>query len=358
MRFCGWALAAVLFLSGCASVLPSSAQYPSPVSSAAQPGASNQGGTSYARKGAEALRLALKSVGADEALERIPAEGLKATDEGVEAGCVAAPGSKPVLVCHFGPSAKQPVAQVILWYDREGWQSQLYPQASIKMADERKAAMEAWGCQLGCYSGISAARQAGTELLVVVNHGYATGNQKAEEAQLLHLVEDRWQVVWVPGEGDWNYGDAEVILPAKGIASLQVKNSSRLRQDRLAGFVNEQPGGQYRRFTERWERKGDVYVMRDQVEQPSPYGALVRLISYLSAGADEKATALLSPAVPLETARKALAQKPQRQGWEIVQWGPNGFLLDTTKTGKPGIGVRFEQTGSDWVLAEVWEVKQ
>ncbi len=358
MRTVSVVVVAILLLAGCGGALPSSAQYPSPVTSAAQPGAGNQGSTAYAKRGAEALRAALREVSADEALERIPLEGLKLTDAGVEAGCAPAPGHVPILVCHFGPAIAQPVAQVILWYERGGWQSQLYPPASIKLTEERKKAMEAWGCQIGCYSGISAARQAGNELLVVVNHGFATGNQHAEEAQLLRFQEGRWQVAWVPGEGDWNYSDAKVTLSPKGITLFQVKNSSRHRQDRLSGYLAEQAGGDLRQFSERWERKGDGYMIRDQVEEPSPYGALVRLISYLSSGADEKAMALLAGSVPLEEARKALAQRPQRQGWSVVRWGSSGYLIDTTRSGKPGLGVRFERQGEDWVLAEIWQVKQ
>lgn len=352
-------LLAAALLAGCASALPSSSQYPLPVASAAQPGVSGQGEMSYARRGAEALRASLRGTDPDEALERIPVEGVNLPEDRVEAGCAGAPGDKVVLVCHFGPSAAQPVAQVILWHDGEGWQSQLYPQASIKMAEERRRAMEPWGCSIGCYSGISRARQAGGgELLVVVNLGHATGTQHAEEVQLLHLKDNRWQVLWVPGHGDWNYSDAQVVLAAKGTQLFQVHNSSRNRQDRLSGYLAEQAVGEHRRFTEQWERKGSAYRMRDQVEHPSPLGALARLIHYLSTGADEKALDLLSPELNLEEIRKNLAQQPQRQGWNVVRWGTNGYLLETAKAGKPQMGVRFEPKGSGWVLAEVWKVKQ
>lgn len=352
-------LVAVL-LTGCDLALPSNAQYPGPVASAAQPGVAAAGDLPYAHRGLEAMRNALRDLEPDEALARVPAEGLHLENAKVNAACVAAPGALPVLVCHFGPLAAQPVAQGIFWHDDGGWHAQLYPQAPRPLTAERLAWFEQHGCRLGCRSGVSRVRQGGSglgpELLVVMNLGLL-GPQRAEEAQLLRLVDDEWRVAWVPGEGDWYYGHAEVRLPARGFATFQVRNSSLSRQDRLTGYLSESASDEFRRFTERWEKKGAAYVMRDKAEEPSPFGALVRLIDYLSTGADEKAGPLLRPGISLEEARKALAQKPLRQGWPVVRWGESGFLLDTAKTGKPTVGVRFERHGDGWALAEVKRVQ-
>jgi hypothetical protein len=348
----------MIAVSGCSRALPSSAQYPAPVLSAAQPAVAGRGDTAYARRGAEAIRAALRGLEPDEVLERVPREGLKLPDAEVAAGCIAAPGTLPVLICHYGPAASQPVAQAILWHARAGWQAQLYPQAPARLASERKKALAELGCQIGCYSGLVQARQFpdsdGAELLVVVNLA-ATGAARADEVQVLHMTNDGWEVQWVPAAGDWNYGHAAVELPAKGVTQFHVLNSSWNREDSLTGYMAEPEGGEHRRFRELWVRKGEGYVLKDRREEPSPFSALVRLIHYLSTGADEKAQALLVKGVDLEMARKALAQKPKRQGWTVVRWGESGFLLDTAGTGKPNRGVRFEQKGENWILAEVWE---
>jgi hypothetical protein len=359
MRLLGsFSLLAVL-LTACSHALASATQYPTPVPSAAQPAAEGRGDVGYARRAMEAIRAALREYDPGEALEHIPEQGLHLPEAGVEAVCAAAPGSLPILACHLGPSAGQPVAQALFWYERGAWQSQLYPQAPARMAGERRAFLADLGCQIGCYSGVVRARQytppdeEQPELLVVVNLG-ATEGQQAEEVHLLRMTDGEWQTVWTPGGGDWNYGHARVELPARGIAHFKVRSSSWLRSDSLAGYFAEPEQGAHRRFTERWVRKGSAYMLVDRREEPTPYSTLVRLVHYLSTGADRKAAALLEPSLPLEDVRKALAQKPLRQGWGLTVWKEHGFLVDRTGNGQPGLGVRFVHQAGEWLLAELW----
>lgn len=346
----------VCLLWGCGRALPSATQSLAPVASAAQPAVSGKGDLAYAWRGAEAMRSALRDVDPEEALQRISGKGFYLPDAQVSARCAAAPGEYPALVCHFGPPESPPIAQAILWHEREAWRSQLYPQAPPGLADERRGALTDLACQIGCHSGISQARQThgetGPELLVVVDLGIARGH-KAEEVQVLRMVDGLWEVLWVPGDGNWNHGHAEVVLASRGIAQFEMRSSSWIRRDRLHGYLDEPLEGEHRRFSERWVRKGDGFVMRDQWEEPTPYGALVRLIHYLSTGADEKARLLIRPEISLDEARKALAQNPPRQGWKLTRFGDNGFQLDTAKKGKPTLGVRFERQDAGWVLSEI-----
>ena len=313
----------------------------------------------YAKRATEAIRAALREYGGpDEAVEQATQGPMELSDQAVQAGCRAASGQMPLLVCHFGPSASQPVAQAIYWYERGGWQSQLYPQASVEATAERKELLAELGCRLVCYSGIARARQVTTpegetELLVVADLGFS-GGQRAEEPHLLRFVNGQWQMVWAPGAGDWNYGHAQVELTAKGIAQFKVRSTSWLRTDSLTGYFAEAETGVHRRFTEHWMRKGKAYVLANRAEEPTPYGTLVRLVHYLSTGGDEKAAGLLSPDLDLEDARKALAQKPRRQGWTVTRWGDHGFLVDRMHSGRPDLGVRFVRQDDDWLLAEMW----
>lgn len=345
--------------SGCARALPSAAQYPAPIPSAAQPGVAGKGDVTYALKALEAVRKALREYEPKDALAAVPAEPIALPDDNVTAGCVAAPGKLSLLLCHFGPAPAQPVAQGLFWYDREGWQAQLYPAAPLQLTAERRESFGELGCQLGCYSGISQARQLtdqnGTTLLVVVNLGF-TSALKAEEVQILTFKDDRWSVRWVPAPGDWYYGHTEVVLPAGGgLETFQLTNSSWLRDDPLSGYLAEPESSEHRRFKERWVRKGEGYMLKDRAEEPSSYAALVRVIHYLSRGADEKVRPLLDAEIEVEEARKALAQRPLRQGWSVTRWGTDGYLLDRAGNGKPDLGVRFERRGDEWVLAEIWK---
>ena len=346
----------LLTATGCFRALPSAGQYPGPVPSAVQPAVSTRGDATYAQKGVAALRGALKGLDPEEALERIPQEGIRVPDVRVAARCVAAQGALPLLVCHFGPAVSQPVAQAILWYDRETWTGQLYPQAPPKVAAARLASLADLGCRVGCYGGIRQVRQSpGPELLVVADLGI-TGRERAEEVQLLHLVDGIWEVAWVPDAGDWHYGHTRVQIGTKGVQQFQVRTSSWLRQDSLSGYLKESESTEHRYFLERWMRKGQAYVMVDRAEEQTPYSSLVRTIHHLTNGADEKARVLIGREITLDQARQALAQNPRRQGWEVTRWGEHGFLLDTKRTGTPNLGVRFEPQGSDWVLAEIWPI--
>jgi hypothetical protein len=352
------ALLLALLLAGCVPAAPSTTQYPAPVASAAQPAVAGKGDTAYVRRAIEAIRVALKEYVTDGADTQLLPDRLTLPDAGVEAQCAAASGSLPVLACHFGPNAAQPVAQALFWPDRAAWQAQLYPQAPTALATERRTGLSGRGCQIGCYSGLVQARQAlgseGRELLVVADLGLTSG-QRAQEAHLLRLTDDGWKVVWAPAPGNWNYGHAQVELSSRGLNQFAVRSSSWLREDSFTGYVDEQESSEHRQFRERWMRKDSGYVMVDRLEEPTPYGSLVRLIHYLSGGAEEKAQVLLAPGVSLEEARKTLAQKPRRQGWKATRWGEHGFLLDTRQEGKPTLGVRFEQQDAEWVLAELWQ---
>ncbi len=345
-----------LFATGCVAAVPTASEYPAPVASAAQPSVTGRGDIAYAKRGAEAIRQAISRLGTDEAVRRLPEEGLTLADAAVEAACTAADGNLPVLVCHFGPERSRPVAQVIVWYERDGWEAQLYPQAPETPARERQQAFAELGCRLGYYSGISRVREArgpdGRQLLVVVDMGFA-GEVPAEEVQVLRLRDGIWEVQWVPGAGDWNYGHARVSLAPGGIDHFDVQSSSWLRKDRLSGYLAEGPSSEHRLFEDRWVRKGSGYLLRDRVERESPYSALLRLIHYLSTGADEKALALLDPAIDLEDARRILAQKPRGQRWAVTRWGESGFLIDTRQGGKPDVQARFGRRDGQWVLVEV-----
>ncbi|HWI53012.1 MAG TPA: hypothetical protein VNT01_12810 [Symbiobacteriaceae bacterium] len=351
-------LLAVLTI-GCSPALPSATQYPVPVASAAQPALEARGDVTYARRALEAIRSALRSMEPEE-LEAVAEKGLQLPDAGVEAGCAAAvPGDgPPTLVCHFGPAASQPVAQGIFWQENSVWEAQLYPQAPPALAAERAALLTDHGCRLGCNSGISKVRLAagadGRELLVVVDIGFISG-LKAEEVQVLRFRDRRWDVLWVPPAGDWNYGHARVELSARGHNHFQVRSTSWLRQDYFAGYFSEPEAGEHRRFAERWMRKGTGFVLANRAEEHTPYSSLVKLVHYLSVGGDEKAAALIARDLPLDEVRQALAQKPKRQGWTVTRWGDHGFLLDTKGEGKPALGVRFEREGDEWVLAEIWK---
>jgi hypothetical protein len=308
----------------------------------------------YARRGMEAIRTALRETDPDDAPE-LARTGLSLPEARVAAGCAYADGEMPTLVCHYGPSASQPVAQAVFWYAQGIWQAQLYPQAPLELAGDRAEVLAGYGCRLGCSSGVVRARQApgAREMLVVIDMGFSSG-RRAEEAQLLRFDEGRWQLVWAPPGGDWNYGDAAVEFANRGLAQFRVRSSSRMRQDLYSGYLSEPDGGEHRRFVERWERKNSAYVMADRSEEPTPYSTLVRLIHYVSVGGDEKAAALLARDLPLDEVRQALTQRPRRQGWTVTRWGGEGFLLDTKNSGKPDLGVRFAKQDDGWVLAELW----
>jgi hypothetical protein len=352
----GWLVLLLRF--GCTPVLPSAAPSPAPVPSAAQPAAIGRGGSAYAHSGLEALRTALREVKPEEALKRWAQDGVNIPDAGVAAGCAATPAPMPVLVCHFGPVVTRPVAQAILWHDGQFWHAQLYPQTPSEMHRQREETFAGNGCQIGCSSAIVQVRQGiderRPELLVVVDLGVAAG-RRAHEVHLLALVDDAWQVVWAPA-GDWHYGDATVKLTTKGITGFTVRNSSWLRSDLLSGYLQETAAGDQRRFVERWVRKGSAFILQDRAEEPSPYSSLVRLIHYLSQGADEKAEALIAPHLPVDDVRQALAQRPKRQEWSVIRWGDDGFLLDRRRTGKPDLRVRFARKDGQWILTDLWPI--
>lgn len=350
-----WLLPFVAAL-GCSHAMPSATQYPAPVASAAQPAVASRGDVAYARRALEAIRSALRGMEPEE-LETVVSQGLDLAEAGVSARCADAGGISPTLVCHFGPAASQPVAQGIFWYENDVWEAQLYPQASANLTAERTELLGQEGCRMGCYSGISRARQTsgadGRELMVVVDFGYAS-RKKAEEVQLLRLNDRRWEVLWVPAAGDWGYGHTQVELGARGSSHFQVRTTSWMRQDSFTGYFSEPEVGEHRRFTERWMRKDTGYVMADRSEESSPYSSLVRLVHYLSVGGDEKAAGLVAPDLPLDEIRQALAQRPRRQSWSVTRWGDHGFLVDTKGDGKPTLGVRFVNDGEAWVLAEIF----
>lgn len=345
-------------VAGCGHARPSAAAYPAPVASAAQPAAAAKGDIGYARRGAEAIRSALHGLEPEEAMTRAPRAGVAAAPD-IVVSCLPVRGEPPVILCHYGPNSAQPVAQAIFWYEQEAWQYQFYPQAALGLAAERREALSELGCRIGCFGAIAQARlvpgDGGPELMVVVDLG-AGGPAKAQEVQLLSFADGVWSVAWVPPAGDWNYGHAEVTLPRSGDARFQVRSSSWERQDHLFGYVHEPENGEHRWFNDRWERRGDGYFLRDRDEESSPYSTLLRAIHYLTTGADEKARGLLAPELELETARKALAQKPKRQSWKLARRGESEFMLETRGTGKPDRAVRLEQRNGTWVIAEVKEL--
>lgn len=337
------------------AVLPSSGTYPQPMASAAQPAATGRGAASYASRAVDGLRNALRGLDPEVALERVPGEGLSATDPQAQARCAAAQGDLPVLVCHFGPAAERPVAQALFWHDRGGWQAQLYPQAPIRLAEARREGLAPLGCLIGCQSAIRSARlvsgaEVRRELLVVVDLGAVAG-RPAEELHVLTLADGRWHLTWAPGEGEWSYGDARITLPTRGEALFSVTSSSWLQSDLLSGYLNGTGAESVRWFTERWVRKGDGFALRSRQELPGAYRSLVRLIHFLSTGADEKAAELTT--VALEEARKALAQRPPRQGWRIAHAGEGEILLDPNRPDRQAVRVKLERRGEEWIVTRI-----
>ncbi|HYG57233.1 MAG TPA: hypothetical protein VD902_04100, partial [Symbiobacteriaceae bacterium] len=110
----------------------------------AQPAASAKGDRSYARLSMEAIRRSLLEwQDPAEAVTDAAGRAIALTEPQVEAGCIpAAESDLPLLICHFGPAASQPVAQAIFWHAQGTWQAQLYPQASARVAAERKELLE------------------------------------------------------------------------------------------------------------------------------------------------------------------------------------------------------------------------
>lgn len=345
-------LLAVLVTS-CGAALPSAAQPPEPVPSAAQPAITGGGSRTYALRTLDGLRQVLAKLGPVRALDQIPKEGIRLSEQGARAGCVAASGDMTILLCHFGPEGGRPIAQGILWHDGRGWRSQLYPQARARVAAERAAFLAETGCQAGCQGRFRQGRlyrsDEGAELLVVVDTSSADGHP-AEEVHVLRLADDEWTVLWVPDAGDWNYGHATVIL-GKGTHQFTVRSSSWLRQDHLSGYLSEPAEGDHRWFAERWMRKGDGYVLRDRREEPTPFGALVRLVYYASTGADEKAQRFLGPGVGWERMRPVLAQRPRRQGWKATRQGEQRYVVQPGN-GRPMVILEFDQHGGGWLVTE------
>ncbi len=344
MRFPIWFLGTLLLLQACALAQPTAATGPAPVPSAAQPAVEGPGSQSYARRGLEALRNRLLHGGSiDEPLT-----------EGVSR-CLQAEGGEQ-MICAYGPSPDQPVTLVLLWPDDGDWHGQLYPQARDGIAAERRDLFAPRGCAFGCFSQVRKVRSGqgtdGPELLVVVDLG-AQAESPMEEVHLLRLVNGAWEITWLPGSGDWNWGHAKVALPDSGITDFRVRSSSWWREDRFSRYFAEQESGEHRWFAERWVRKASGFMLRNQVEEPSPYSSLVRLVHFLSTADDDRAREFLGPDLGLEEAREALAQDPPRQGWAMRRIGELTFEIDRKGNGEYDLSVRFSRVEDKYKLTEI-----
>lgn len=327
---------------------PAASVAPEPVPSAARPAAAGTGDQSFARRGMEALRSHLASKEGE-----LEGEELSLPAVGLAARCIAAEGTDQAVLCQYGPTDGDWVAQALLWREHSAWLGQLYPQGPDWLATERRQHFQSEGC--GCRGRVRQARlgsgEKGLELLVVVDLG--TTEAPMEEVHLLRLEREHWSLDWAPAPGNWNWGHAKVTLSQPGLTGFGVRYSSWGRQDRFSGYLTSPPGGEHRWFTERWVRKGAGYVLRDQSEERGPYGALVRLVYYLSHHDEERSGRLLGTGIDLEQARKALAQQPPRQGWKVVQSGPTTFGLDRDGDGKPDLQAGFEEQEGEWILTSL-----
>lgn len=336
-------LLSLWFLAACALARPAASGGPEPVPSASLPAVAGKGDPSFARRGLESIRTRLA---AREEGER--SGGFSLAEKELAARCLRADGADEVVLCQFGPAPDRWVAQGLFWQEDGLWEGQLYPQAPDYLALERQEHFRALGC--ACQGKVRQARledgESGPELLVVIDLGKA--ELPMEEVHLLRLKGGIWRVAWVPAPGDWNWGHARVTLSQPGLTGFGVRSSSWGRQDRFAGYLAA--GGEHRWFTERWVRKGAGYVLRDQAEEPGAYGSLVRLIYYLSHHDEERARALIGPAVALEEAQKALAQRPPRQGWGVAKTGPGAFGIDRDGDGEPDLHATFAEHDGTWVL--------
>lgn len=329
---------------------------PAPIASAAQP-AAPQGDLTFARRGAEALRRHLEAMGEPDALptsltpETAP---IALPEANLVAGCLRAEGEENLVLCHYGHVADRPLAQAIFWRADDQWQWQLYPQVGRPVASERRLHFAHFECTFGCHGALRQARAGSAgdvrELLVVADLGVA-GGIAMEEPHLLRFVHGLWQAVWAPAPGDWNWGHARVTLGRSGLQTLRVRGSSWWRVDRLSGYLAEPPGGPHRWFEERWVRTGDSYILRDQVEEPSPFAALVRLIHYLNTSDDGRAHHLMDPALELEVVRQAL--RGSKKGWGVNPSPDGSFLLDRDGDGQPDLHLTFAQGAEGWRLVSL-----
>jgi len=325
----------LLLLQACALAQPTTSMDHSPVPSAAQPAVEGPGDPVRARRGLESLRQHLQRGGA---LSEQVGEGVYR--------CLTAEGGEQ-LICAYGSSADQPIALAIFWPENlRDWRWQFYPRGPSDRETERRSLFVPKGCSFGCFSQVRQVRAGegdrGPELLVVVDLG-AQATSPMEEVHLLRLVGDAWEVAWLPGRGDWNWGHARVTLPESGLTQFRVRSSSWWREDRFAGYLSEPEEGEHRWFAERWVRKGSGFVLRDQTEEPSGYGTLVRLIHYLSTADDQRAAAMLTPGLSLEAARQTLAQRPPRQGWSLKRLSPLVYEIDRDGDGRHELTVHLHE---------------
>ncbi|MFZ5826901.1 MAG: hypothetical protein ACOY94_21625 [Bacillota bacterium] len=358
MRPLAGILATALLVQVVALAQPANSRGPAPVPSAAQPAVVGTGDWSYARRGLEALRTQV----AKQESEEEPQPGVSMEwalpESNLAASCLVAevtPMMEPVLLCEYGPTGEEVVAQAILWREDGIWQGQLYPQAPESVAAERRQLFQQLRCPAGCRAKVRQARAVhhpdGLELMVVANLGSAA--TPMEEVHLLRLSHDTWNIVWTPAPGDWNWGHARVTLMQTGLNGFSLRSSSWTRKDRFSGYLAEPPEGEHRWFEERWVRTGVGYILKDQVEEPGAYGTLVRLVYYLSNHYEQRAQELLDPAVDLAEAQTALAQRPPRQGWKVERSGESTFQLDRNDDGRADLEAAFSQAESRWVLSRL-----
>lgn len=329
-----------------------------PIPSVAQSAALGRGNREYGRRGMEALRSHMAELVKEHDVPQGKPKTFSLPDAGLTARCLSAeaqPPSEPVLLCQYGPTIAEAAARAIFWQEDGVWLGQLYPQPPDPIAAERRQLFRQYGCIADCEGSVRQARTGrrpdGLELLVVMELG--TPAARKEEVHLLRLVDQAWVVAWVPSPGDWNWGHAQVTLMQSGLSTFGVRSSSWNRQDRFAGYLAEPSNGEHRWFTERWVRTGMGYILRDQLEEPGAYGALVRLVYYLSHHDDRRAQRLLAHDMGLDEARQALAQRPAPQGWKVLRVDSATFRLDRNGDGSPDLEVGFRHAATGWVLARL-----
>lgn len=351
-------LATAILVQAVALAQPAGLWEPAPEPSTARFAVQGTIDSRYAQGGLEALRTLVSEQEASTSVGPGERQEFSAPDGVLTAWCLSAeatPTTEPVLLCEYGQTGEEPGARAILWQAEGVWQGQLYPQVPEPLADERRQLFRQLSCPAGCQERFRQARvvsgSGSLELLVVSDLG--TPDAPMEEVHLLRLAGDEWGVIWAPAPGDWNWGHARVTLMQSGVNGFGVRSSSWTRQDRFAGYLAEPPEGQHRWFVERWVRTGTGYILKDQMEEPDSYGALVRLVYYLSHRYDQRARDLLDPAIALDEARTALAQRPARQGWKVERADASSFRLDRNHDGKVDLQVDFYEAAGGWVLSRL-----
>ncbi|ADI02067.1 tetratricopeptide repeat protein [Syntrophothermus lipocalidus] len=175
---------------------------------------------------------------------------------------------------------------------------------------------------------------------------------------LYRLEGQQWQVVWrAPAAGNlWRgfHGTAEFTGP--GLDSFNI-SGELWTEDGKGNIFHEANPGPHRRFSDTWQRKGDVYRRTRATVMPSSYNTLVEFIWCLSTDNINRATRLVTSSRLVQKAREAkMTQSPLGQSWGV------GFNDDTqllkgplTITSGPAAGttITFKKVGDQWLIDSI-----